>query len=622
MRPIGPMQRIHRFAGTAAALWMLLGVIGESPAQRTISGRSLRPTAPGTPQAATLAPGAPGNVLILVADDMGVDMVGAYGIGTDLPPTPQLDALAAGGVLFANAWANPICSPTRAALQTGRYGFRTGVGQVVDCSLSPLTQPTDGLHDEEITLAEMVMLRAGAPYSTAAIGKWHLSTSLQGGLLGPNQQGYDHFEGIFCGFPRDYYDWIKVTNGTPSVETEYVTTNNVNSALNWIAQASEPWLCYVGFANPHVPYHTPPSNLFTVDLSGAGPPETDPRPYYKAQVEALDTEIGRLLGSLGSTLEKTTVIFIGDNGTPNEVIQPPYTQDQGKRSLYQGGIHVPLIISGPKALTPGVSNALVSAVDIFATVAELAGVDLHEVESPGRKLDSVSLVPYLENPAAPSQRETIMAELFGPNGPKEGLMTSPPDAFLCQPDLGYGGPGNSALAVCGQPLYLNNEASLTLTNAPASAAGLLFRSPIFDPQPMFGGIITPGSVVSPEVIFTDLAGEYAVPLLDLQDYYVLRTYYPESHTIYVQIAVEDPPQSGGYSISNTVGMELPGWNVKAVRNDRYKLIIDLTGGPAEFYDLLSDPYEQIDLMTLGLTPNEQSQFDLLKAEVLALIASE
>ena len=616
------MRGFHRWVVVAATLTTLFCAIGPSSAQRAVPRIHVTRTNPGTPGPQSTAPNPPENVLILVADDLGVDMIGAYGVGTDLAPTPNLDALAARGVRFANAWANPICSPTRSTLQTGRYCFRTGVGQVVDCSLSPMTLPSDGLSNDEITLAEMVRMRSGAPFSSAAIGKWHLSTAFQGGLLAPNLQGYDHFEGLFCGSPDSYFDWTKVTNGTATNETEYITTHNVNNALSWISQATEPWLCYIGFSNPHAPYHAPPANLHTIDLSGAGPPASDPRPYYKAQVEALDTEIGRLLTSLGAALNNTTVIFIGDNGTPDEVIQPPYTPIQGKRTLYQGGVHVPLIISGPRAKIPGVSNALVGSVDVFATAAELAGVDLREVQPPGGNLDSVSLVPYMEDSSTASQRQTIMSELFGPNGSKEGLATSPPGAFICQPDLGFAGPGSSALSVCGQPLYLNNDGSLTLTNAPPSSAGLLFRSPFFNPQLMFGGTIVADSVVPPEVIATNPAGQYVIPKLNLLDLYVLRVFFPESDTIYVQMAVNDPPQTGGFSISNAIGMYLPGWNMKAIRNTQYKLIIDLTGGPAEFYDLLADPYEHVDLLTLGLTPTEQSNYDLLEAEVLALMASE
>ncbi|MFH0946431.1 MAG: sulfatase-like hydrolase/transferase [Planctomycetota bacterium] len=567
-------------------------------------------------------PDPPENFLILVADDMGVDMVGAYGVGTDLPPTPNLDALATQGVRFTNAWSNPVCSPTRAALQTGRYSFRTGVGQGVDCSLSPLTPASDGLPSAEITLPEMLKLRTGQPYTAAAFGKWHLSTAHQGGLLAPNVQGYDHYEGPFCGSLADYFNWTKVTNGTTSVVTQYATSHHVDNALAWISQTTGPWICYVAFNNPHSPYHAPPSNLHTIDLSGAGPPELDPRPYFKAQVEAMDTEIGRLLAGLGSQLDETMVVFVSDNGTPDEVIQPPFAPGRGKRSLYQGGVNVPFIVSGPTNKTPGTCDALVGVTDLFATLAEIAGVDLHDVHSPGRQFDSVSLIPYLVNPSTPSIRQSVVAEWFGPNGPKEGLMTSPANTYLCQADLGYQGPGAALLAVCGQPLYLNNTASMTLTNGPASSMATLYRSPLLDPRPLYGGIIAPAAGIDPEIVFTDPLGQFEIPTLDLQDYYTLRAYYPESQTIYVQMAIYDPPQTGGYSISNAVGMVMPGWNMKAIRNSRYKLIIDFAGDLREFYDLTADPYELNELIAGGLNPAQQAAYDQLEAELRILMASE
>lgn len=565
----------------------------------------------------------PGNFLILLADDMGVDMVGAYGVGTDLPPTPNLDALAAQGVRFNNAWANPVCSPTRAALQTGRYSFRIGVGQVVDCSLSPLTPVTDGLPSDEITLPEMLRLRQGQAYTAATIGKWHLSTAHQGGLFAPNIQGYDHFEGPFCGSVADYFDWTKITNGVPSSVTQYATSHHVDNALTWIAQTTGPWVCYIAFNNPHTPHHAPPSSLHSIDLSGAGPPELDPRPYYKAQVEALDTEIGRLLAGLGSELDQTTVIFIGDNGTPDEVVQPPFSSGKAKRSLYQGGVNVPFIVSGPMNKNPGTCDGLVGVVDVFATLAEIAGVDLHDVQPPGGGIiDSVSLVPYLVDPSTPSLRQSVATEWFGPNGPKEGLMTSPAGTYLCQDDLGYQGPGAAQLSVCGQPLYLNNTASMTLTNGPASAMAMLYRSPLLNPRPVYGGIIAPADGITPEIVFTDPLGQFSIPNLDLRDYYTLRSYYPESNTIYVQMAIADPPLNGGYSISNAVGMVMPGWNMKAIRNSQYKLIIDFTGDLREFYDLTVDPYELTDLVAGGMNPTQQAAYNQLEAALRVLMASE
>ncbi|MHC5212536.1 MAG: sulfatase-like hydrolase/transferase, partial [Planctomycetota bacterium] len=131
-----------------------------------------------------------GNVLIVVADDLGVDMVGAYGEGSDPPPTPVIDSLASQGVLFRNAWSNPVCSPTRAALLTGRPAFRNGIGYIVDASPNNLALPY-----AEVTLPEMLALGTGGNYRSGAFGKWHLGNDSVGGALAPNLAGFDHFAG-------------------------------------------------------------------------------------------------------------------------------------------------------------------------------------------------------------------------------------------------------------------------------------------------------------------------------------------------------------------------------------------------------------------------------------------
>ena len=556
-----------------------------------------------------------GNILILLGDDVGVDMIGAYNVGSDLAPTPNIDSLASRGVMFENAWSNPVCSPTRATIQTGRYSFRTGVGMGIPCLTTPY-----GLPMEELTLPEMLQFGTTVQYSSAAIGKWHMSTLDDGLLLAPNAHGYDHYEGYLCGEVGDYYDWIKTTNGQNSRVQEYVTVHNTNAALNWISQAHEPWLCYVSYNNPHSPFHIPPANLHTNDLSNSPPPSVDPRPYYKAQVEAMDTEIGRLLAGVGTKLDRTTVFFIGDNGTPGSVIRAPYQPDRAKGSLYQGGVNVPFIVAGPQVTVSGRSAALVGTVDVFSTVMELAGIDRSVLPVRDGILDSVSLVPYFTNPALPSIRETILAETFGQNGEFSGVRTCPNASSVCQPDLGYGGPGNARLQVCGQPLYAQNQASLELSGAPPNAPAFFFVSPEFRPRPMLGGIITPDTEPDRRIVFTDSNGAYSVPNVDLVDYYA-HVLLQNKKVVNLQFAVLDRSKSELFAISNTVAMNLPGWNVKAIRGTRYKLIIDVTGGPMEFYDLQSDPLEASDLLQSGLTAQQQARFDFLYAEVMGTLDS-
>jgi arylsulfatase A-like enzyme len=349
------------------------------------------------------------NVLILVADDVGVDLVGAYGVGSDRPPTPNIDALARGGVLFRNAWSNPACSTTRATIQTGRYAFRTGVGSVIEPS-------TDfALGEDEVTLPEMLDRHAPVPYAHAAFGKWHLAGYKLGAVDAANRAGYAHFEGtLFNHRPpvsRGYFSFEKITNGRTEWVDAYATTDTVDSALRWIASAPQPWLAYVAFHAAHTPFHAPPEALHGFDL----PPELNRRLYFKAMVEALDTEIGRLLRDLDpETRDRTVVMFLSDNGTEARLTVNPKRQDRAKGTIYEGGINVPFIVSGPVVEQPGrESTALVNTTDVFATLAELAGVEPVELAGP---LDSVSLVPYLRDPAASSRRATLYAEWFEPNG--------------------------------------------------------------------------------------------------------------------------------------------------------------------------------------------------------------
>ena len=169
-----------------------------------------------------------GNVLILVLDDIGVDGLNAYGLGTDLPSTPNIDALASKGVVFDNAWSNPVCSPTRATIQTGRYPLHTGVGYTV-------TEYAQELELSEVTIPEMLKL-TGTNITSGAFGKWHLGNSSNGGSSSPNLAGYDHYEGALINLhpPQSYYRYFKTNNGFSFASLKYVTSEAVDDARDWI----------------------------------------------------------------------------------------------------------------------------------------------------------------------------------------------------------------------------------------------------------------------------------------------------------------------------------------------------------------------------------------------------
>lgn len=347
------------------------------------------------------------NFLIIVADDLGVDSVAVYsddsayghlGEGANHPPTPRLDALAAEGVLFRNAYTNSLCAPSRAQILSGRHASRTGIGQ-----------PGGAVLDlAETTLAELL----GSTHHTAAIGKWHLGP--RGDASHPIDQGFDYFAGALNGNVSDYFDWTKTINESGGSATVldhhgvYVTDDNAAEAIAKIAEFGEdPWIVYLAFNAPHSPFHVPTAPLTTsVDAASAN------RVKYEAAVEAMDREIGEILDSVpASIMADTTVIFLGDNGTPSGVTRPPFHSSHAKSTVYEGGVNVPLIIKSPHGAAGAESFALVQSTDLFATIAEIVGVA-------SSAEDSVSMLPYLQDPALPtvSRRRYQFAEQFSPNG--------------------------------------------------------------------------------------------------------------------------------------------------------------------------------------------------------------
>ena len=347
------------------------------------------------------------NFLVIVADDLGVDGVAVYsrddlyghpGEGANPGPTPHIDQLAAEGVLFRYAYANSQCAPTRAATLTGRHGFRTGIGTPGGAFLDPA----------ETTLPEIL-----APsHATAAIGKWHL-----GGIDidHPIASGFGYYAGRLANL-SDYYSWSKTTNSpTTAGSTQdgfptYVTTDNADEAIAKISEfGGDPWFIWLAFNAPHPPFHVPPDPLTTVAVDS----NSNSKTKFEAAIEAMDTEIGRVLASMpGAVLDQTTIIFLGDNGTPGNVTGPSVDSSRAKETLYEGGIRVPFIVKSPRVSSSdrGAENlALINSTDVFATVAELAGVAASAE-------DSVSIIPHLENPALGTQRRCVYAENFSPNG--------------------------------------------------------------------------------------------------------------------------------------------------------------------------------------------------------------
>ena len=351
---------------------------------------------------ALMASAQPSNVLLIIADDLGVDSFPLTAQpGASVPPMPNITALKNSGVLFTRAYAQPVCSPTRCCMLTGRNAFRTGIGVQLEGATSAQLQAS------EFTLPEAFAANAGLGYSLAMFGKWHLNAGAGTNDSPRTIGGWPYFSGTIAGAVPDYFAWTKITNNVSQSITTYATTETINDAITWIgAQGTSPWFAWVALNAPHTPFHQPPLELHSYDAA----PATN-RNYYEAMCEAMDTEVGRLLATVD--LAETTVIFIGDNGTPSNVIQAPFTSAHSKGTLYDGGTHVPLIIAGKGVIAPDrTSSVPVHCVDLYATILELAGIDIAATQPPGQTLDSQSLLPILQNSANPA-RYAFMEQFGG-----------------------------------------------------------------------------------------------------------------------------------------------------------------------------------------------------------------
>lgn len=351
------------------------------------------------------------NVILIIADDLGTDYLGFYDEHVDTAAMPNVRKLLSQGVRFTNAWATPYCSSTRAGMLTGRYSFRTGVGAVVGGGSGTLNL-------NEITIPKLLETYKPGVYAKANIGKWHLhQPTPTSNLNNPNLMGYDHFQGPFIGALPDYYSWNKVTNGVSAPVNNYATAETANDAIRWIkTNSAKPFFLWLAFNAPHSPYHLPPAGLHSyTNLPGTQQHiMQNQKLYFKASLEALDHEIGRVLDSLKAyqKLANTDIIFIGDNGNAGPTNQAPVA-NHGKGTIYEYGVHVPFIIAGNSVIAPGrVSDALVSTTDLFATILELAGYQNWATQIPASKpVDSRSLVPILKNTET-DVRLWNFAELF------------------------------------------------------------------------------------------------------------------------------------------------------------------------------------------------------------------
>ena len=352
------------------------------------------------------------NFVFILVDDLGwADVKCNY--PESFYDTPNIDKLAENGVRFTNAYsANPVCSPTRAAIMTGKHPNRVDITDWIpgnDPKKRPLLGPQDreNLALEEITLAEKLKEKS---YKTCFVGKWHLGDE---GFL-PENQGFDiNIGGHEKGSPPGgYYSPYKNPKLPDGPEGEYLTDRLTNESINFISENKNgPFLLYLAFYTVHTPIQASKKhiekyekkrealNLAEVPHKKEGDGWTklaQENADYASMVAAMDENVGRILQALKENgLDKNTwVIFTSDNGGLSTLTRknaPTFNGHlrAGKGWCYEGGIRVPLIISGPEITEPGkVVEKPAISMDFFPTILSLAGIE-HS------KNDGENLAPVL-----------------------------------------------------------------------------------------------------------------------------------------------------------------------------------------------------------------------------------
>lgn len=414
-----------------------------------IIGRIKQPIGPnqevtwarGPAPAAVPAGQRPPNIILIVADDLGINDTTATGTGVaGKVPTPHIDSIAKTGVRFANGYAaNATCSPSRAAMMTGRYPNRFGfeftavpksfareVTHMGDGPIKPVfyadrakeMPPVEkmGVPTGETTIAEALKAKG---YRTLHIGKWHLG---EAPAMQPNGQGFDDSLAILAGAgmflkpndpnvvnskqefdPIDKYLWpnlpysVRWNGGKPFEPKGYVTDYFGDEAVKAIdANAGRPFFMYLAFNAPHTPLQATKEDYEALkDI-----PDHTTR-VYGAMIRSLDRNVGKVLAELDrqGLTENTIVIFTSDNGGANYIglrdINKPFRG--WKATFFEGGVNVPFLMKWPGRVEPGsVSPNRAMHIDIFATAAHAAGAPV------GPNVDGVDLISLLS--AKPPER--------------------------------------------------------------------------------------------------------------------------------------------------------------------------------------------------------------------------
>jgi len=363
------------------------------------------------------------NVVFFLIDDLGWTDAGCY--GSKYFETPHIDQLARDGMRFTDGYAAcAVCSPTRAAVMTGRYPARLGVTDWIRASFQGSQIPADGKNPsgfvggknrkvlcpqnalwmelEEITIAEVLKK---ADYTTCYIGKWHLGFE----DWYPDKQGFDYnIGGCDYGHPPSYFDPFKRKDGlgiptlSPRKEGEYLTDREADEASRFIREHSDvPFFLYMA----HYAVHTPiQGKKELIEKYKAKPPTNQKNPTYAAMVESVDDSVGKIMKTLEELhlAENTVVIFTSDNGG---LMGPTHNAPlrAGKGHPYEGGIREPLIVRWPRVVKAGTTcGEPVTSVDYFPTICEMTGLK----QPSDREIDGESILPLLTQKGS-LQRDAI-----------------------------------------------------------------------------------------------------------------------------------------------------------------------------------------------------------------------
>jgi len=422
----------------------------------------------------------PPNILFIMTDDLGIADLGVY--GSDYHLTPRLDRLAAEGMRFTDAYsASPICSPTRAAVLTGRYPHRLHLTDALPWDRlpeNPRLVPPNHLKELPASDATYAKSLREAGYRTALFGKWHLG----------NEHAF--FSG---GRHRDYgFD--------EAFDADYRKINQVDKAVDTLTgealafmerNRDQPFMLALHHHTPHVPLAVPPEYERRYDDVPVG--ERHKKKKYAGMMSHLDEAVGRLLDKLDELKlsDNTIVIFTSDNGgTSGQTSNLPYRE--GKATLYEGGIRVPLLVRWPGHIKPGsVCNAATVSTDFFPTFLDVAGIPLQ----PDAHLDGRSLLPWLRG-EKPDPTRTVYWHLphYRHKGPQSAVRDGhwklihniEPDTHELY-DLAQD-PGEAKNLASAQPERTQELAAKLDTHLTKSGAQLMRPNPDYDPKKPRGPI--------------------------------------------------------------------------------------------------------------------------------------